>query len=126
MIYSKCENILNINILVSTHKDYGSNGGRSKPFPHYENFSALEASANLGCKLCRLGVSALKRHPPVDIRVLVGDEAKLYFEFAPDDLVYFTTAGYEICFFKPALFTGIQLSVLEGMSSLTVAFSSPY
>jgi hypothetical protein len=101
----KCEIILNIDILVSTHKNYGSNGGKTKPYPHHDSFSLLRVSAEFGYKLCKLAVLAAGQRPPMKLMSLKGDEAKLYFEFDQWDVLRFRTGKPEEDHRESILFT---------------------
>jgi hypothetical protein len=116
-VYWKCENILNIDILVSTHKDYGSNGGKTKPYPHHDSFLLLQVSANFGCKLCKLAVLAAGQHSLMKLMSLKGDEAKLCFEFDQWDVLRFKTGKHERDPRDSILSNEIQLCVLEGKNS---------
>ena len=78
-------------------------------------FRLLRPLRDLGVSFVNL-LSCLSSDPPVDIRVLVGDQAKLYFEFTPKDLLCFSTGSHEAYPCESTLFTPIQLSMLEGKS----------
>jgi hypothetical protein len=89
MFFHHCENVLNLDILLSTHPNYQGNGGESRPYPHHESFSAIEQSAKDGCELCQIVSSPSIRDLFGQCRSATGEDAQMYFEFDVEDLVYF-------------------------------------
>ena len=91
MFCSECQNILNLDILLRTHKDHEANGGEAKPYPYDEGFKTLEQSAKTGFELCKLVCSVPSCKELDKLRAVTGAEAKLFFEFGGNDVVHFRT-----------------------------------
>ena len=56
MLCPQCQEIANLDILLSTVVDFKPDGleHRPRPHPHHKNFSALKVSAEAGCMICSL------------------------------------------------------------------------
>jgi hypothetical protein len=91
MYCDKCQNIVNLDILLSTHDRYGPNNRKYRPYPHHENYAAFEIAAAAGCDICKLVWSAstskifASRYPSTPI----------YFRFTILDLLKFDAIDNE-------------------------------
>lgn len=111
MFCDQCQNVLNLDILLSTHENYPGNNGEHRPYPHYKTFAAIEQSAGYGCELCTLVCSAISDSQKQKMRELTGEDAQMRFEFWKSDYLFFVSSEKDPDY--PQYQYGISLSVLE-------------
>ena len=111
MFCNKCQSILDLDILLSTHEKHKSNEGKARAHPHHDNFLAMETAAEEGCEICRMVCSNVNREKVEEIKSLTGPEAQIYFKLVSLDLLKFCTSrDGERADFLPS----IRLSPKEG------------
>jgi hypothetical protein len=124
MFCDQCQNILNLDILLSTHEKHDSNNGKPRPHAHHDSFAALEKAAEQGCEICKMVSSNTSRWAIEKLDSLGGSESRLLFKFVSLDLLKFSTASEEQRAEvdapgshgpEPALLPSIRLSAKEGM-----------
>src|SRR6266536_2304958 len=116
MFCHHCENVLNLDILLSTHPSYHGNEGQSRPYPHHESFSAIEQSAKGGCELCQIVSSHPMRNLFSD-KPATWEDARMYFEFNAEGVVNFTNGLWRKMKQKRAWF-GIRFTPSESKISV--------
>jgi hypothetical protein len=124
MLCPQCQEIANLDILLSTVVDFKPDGLKHhpRPHPHHKDFSAIKVSAESGCTICRL---------VCEPRLAAVPEGQIYFwlNVAQRDVVIFDawnksvhTSDTENKIPSSAFnrdhnsmgFCGIRLSVVEG------------
>jgi hypothetical protein len=106
----KCQSILDLDILLSTHENHKSNGGKARDYPHHENFLAMETAAGECCEIRRMVCSNTTGKNVEELKSLTGPEAQMYFTFVSLDLLKFCTARDA----DAAFLRSIRLSPKEG------------
>jgi len=94
MFCDQCQNILNLDVLLSTHEKYDSNGGKTRPHPHHDSFAALSRAAEQGCEICTMVSSNIEHRNIGKLKHLTGHGSNLFFKFVSLDLLRFST-GHE-------------------------------
>jgi hypothetical protein len=95
MFCDQCQNILNLDIFLSTHEKHDSNNGKSRPHPHHDSFAALERAAKEGCAICKMISSNTNKWQLERLNSLTCSESRLFFKFVSLDLLKLTTANEE-------------------------------
>ena len=80
MFCENCQNVFNLDILISTHANYV---GMEEPgsYPHHESFAAVEESAEAGYDICQHVCAAISEDQRHKMKLLTGEGAKIRFEF---------------------------------------------
>jgi hypothetical protein len=88
MFCDRCQDILNLDSLLSTlndHSDFELGGPKDQRRPHHKNFADLLASAKAGCTICSLVCAG-----PGASYILTGSESgQIYFRLSLGDFLYF-------------------------------------
>jgi hypothetical protein len=85
MFCDRCQDILNLDILLSTLMNFNPGGPKTQRRAHHKNFADLVASAKAGCTICSLVCA-----DPEASSILTGSESgQVYFFLHPDDLLAF-------------------------------------
>jgi len=111
MFCDKCQSILDLDILLSTHDNSKSNGGKARARPHHDTFLAMETAAGEGCEICRMVCSNATGKEVEELKSLTSPDARIYFKFVSPDLLKFCTARDA----DAAFLRSIRLSPNEGM-----------
>jgi hypothetical protein len=125
MLCPQCQQLANLDILLSTVVDLKPDGleHRPRPHPHHKNFSAFKVSAEAGCMICSLVCESSHVSVP---------EGQIYFwlNVCQRDVVMFdawnesvhssdtenaTPSSASNRDHNSVGFCGIRLSVVEGM-----------
>jgi hypothetical protein len=111
----KCQDILDLDILLSTHSNHPGNDGQPQPREHYESFAAMQESATAGCELCRLACSVPSGSYLAELRSLPPGESAISWEFAAHDILHFESrARRQNMSPQEPRFRGLTLSAVEG------------
>ncbi|PVH83803.1 HET-domain-containing protein [Cadophora sp. DSE1049] len=127
MFCGKCQNILNLDILLSTQAKHESHDGEEKPIPHHDNYSALVRSAEAGCTLCQLATRSLKRHELsgiFDSGEAPGIDERLYFALVNGDVLWFKSEMEQNRYSPFSDFTGIRLYASEVTRLMSDVFAT--
>ncbi|PMD42866.1 HET-domain-containing protein [Hyaloscypha variabilis F] len=84
MFCVKCQDILNLDVLLSTFEEDEDHYDEAKRHSHHESFTALEQSAKDGCELCRMACSSLPK--PWGSKSV---ERRIWFQLRPGDFLMF-------------------------------------
>jgi len=117
MFCDRCQDILNLDILLSTlndPSDWELGGPKVQRRPHHKNFADLVASAKAGCTICSLVCAG----PGASYILTRSESGQIYFSFHSDDRLAFEfdiLDESEHSGRKSTTFANIRLSTNEGM-----------
>ena len=115
MFCERCQDILNLDILLSTLRTLEISGPKTPRRPHHKNFADLEASVEAGCTICSLVCADQESSS-----IITGSQSgQIYFSLYPGDRLVFE---FDILHEtenslsrSPQIFAFIRLSANEGM-----------
>ena len=85
MFCDRCQDILNLDILLSALGGHLDHDGSNQRCPHHKNFADLQASAEAGCAICSLVCA-----DPCSSSIINGSQTgQIYFSLYPSDLLFF-------------------------------------
>jgi hypothetical protein len=85
MFCDRCQDILNLDILLSTLVNFELGAPNNQRRPHHKNFADLEASAEAGCAICSLTCA-----DPDTSSIITGSQSgQIYFSINPGDCLVF-------------------------------------
>jgi hypothetical protein len=113
MFCDRCQDILNLDTLLSTLMNFKLGGPATQRHPHHKNFADLVASAKAGCTICSLVCANAYSIRPV------AENEPIYFCLWPNDLLVFNgdiiDGPEDFLRSKSKTFAIIRLSSKEGM-----------
>jgi hypothetical protein len=115
MFCDRCQDILNLDILLSTRMKAKPGGPQYQRRPHHKNFADLQASAQAGCTICSLVCAN-----PDSSSIITGSQSgQIYFFLHPNDLLFFefdnSHEAVHSLSRSSQMFAFIRLSTNEGM-----------
>lgn len=87
MFCDRCQDILNLDILLSTLRNFEPGGPKDESRPHHKNFADLVASAEAGCPICNLVCA--HPHSSLYSHCSLLENGQIYFLLNNHDLLVF-------------------------------------
>ncbi|KUJ13216.1 uncharacterized protein LY89DRAFT_155042 [Mollisia scopiformis] len=119
----KCENILNLDILMGTSQGVQAVGQDApQPYPHHESISTLALSAKVGCALCKVVLKSVSKYHLNRLGALHGAKAQIYFELSRQDALCFLTQRRS--FWDATTFRRLESYACEGVTPVREALQT--